>query len=183
MLREKLRATFSGFANRKNKAAANHARHARTRDAASAHACSWRSANRACCEWRGFRVARARRGRGNLPARRCRCGRGRAGACRLAMRALISAPPGRRPGPCGPRARRNRRSSPAIVSGMPIIRSMPALTRPRINAPSHVTTGRSWASASSVVLPPDQPMLSSMTSHCALAAAKRFMSMLCRNTQ
>ena len=58
---------------------------------------------------------------------------------------------------------------------MPIMRRMPALTRPRISSPSNVTTGRSWASASSVVLPPDQPMLSSMTSHCALAAAKRFM--------
>ena len=66
---------------------------------------------------------------------------------------------------------------------MPIIRSMPALTRPRIRSPSKVTTGRSCAIASNVVLPPDQPMLSSMTSHWALAAAKRLMLMASSKTQ
>ena len=76
---------------------------------------------------------------------------------------LDLAPAMTRPCRCGRRARRSRRSCSATVSGMPIMRRMPALTRPRIRSPSKVTTGRSCASASSVVLPPDQPMLSSMS--------------------
>jgi aminotransferase len=45
------------------------------------------------------------------------------------------------------------------------LESIAALCRPRMNAPGSVTTGRPHASASSVVLPPDQCSVSSIASH------------------
>ena len=61
-------------------------------------------------------------------------------------------------------------ASAAMVSRTPINSSMPALTRERICRPGNVTTGRSWYSDSRVVLPPDQPGVSSETSPIVLSA-------------
>ena len=64
---------------------------------------------------------------------------------------------------------------------MPIVCSMPALCRPRMNAPGSVTMGRPHAIASRLVLPPDQRSVSSITSHEAFTARNSSCERCARN--